>query len=170
LGEQQQRVLSAEEREADLALLSLSEASQPVVAGQSSSAKVVGPGADQAAPRDMLEYARSLRASGDFRRAVEVYRKIHAANPASPSGRAALVSLGELLLTLHDPQGALNAFDSYLAGGGALAQEASYGRARALRALNRPAEERRAIERFLAAHPEAPQSRVLRARLAAIQK
>jgi hypothetical protein len=78
--------------------------------------------------------------------------------------------LGELLLTLHDSQGALNAFDSYLAGGGALAQEARFGRARALRALNRPAEERRAIEHFLTAYPEAPQSRVLRARLAAIQK
>jgi hypothetical protein len=170
LGEQQPRLLAAGEREADLALLSLSEADQPGVAGPSSSAREARPGADHAAPRDMLDHARSLRASGNFRGAVEVYRKIHAANPASPSGRAALVSLGELLLTLHDARGALNAFDTYLAGGGALAQEAGFGRARALRALNRPAEERRAIERFLAAHPEAPQSRVLRARLAAMPK
>jgi tetratricopeptide (TPR) repeat protein len=118
----------------------------------------------------MLEYARSLRASGDFRRAADVYRKIHAANPQSPSGRAALVSLGELLLSLGDAQGALTAFDTYLAGAGALAQEASYGRVRALRALRRPAEEQRAIERFLAAYPDAPQGRVLRSRLAAIQK
>jgi hypothetical protein len=73
-------------------------------------------------------------------------------------------------LTLRDPRGALNAFDSYLAGGGPLAQEAMFGRVRALRALNRPAEERLAIERFLAAYPEAPQRHVLRARLSAIQR
>lgn len=170
LGEQQPRALSAPEREADLALLSLSGPIQRSVSPDSSVAKPGGSGGGGAAPADMLEYARSLRARGDLARAAEVYRKIHAASPASASGRAALVSLGELLLTLHDPRGALNAFDSYLAGGGALAQEAMFGRARALRALNRPSEERLAIERFLAAYPEAPQRRVLRARLSAIQK
>jgi tetratricopeptide (TPR) repeat protein len=118
----------------------------------------------------MLEYARSLRASGDFRRAADVYRRIHAAAPQSPSGRAALVSLGELLLSLNDAHGALRAFDSYLVSGGSLAQEALFGRARALRTLNRPAEERAAIERFLAAYPNAPQSRVLRSRLAAMNE
>jgi hypothetical protein len=64
----------------------------------------------------------------------------------------------------------LSAFDSYLARGGALTQEALFGRARALRTLNRPAEERAAIDRFLAAYPTAPQSRVLRARLASMKQ
>jgi TolA-binding protein len=168
LGEQQARALSDQEREADLALLGSSAA--PPSASPSASAAKPAPAGDPAAPRDMLAYARSLRASGDFQRAAEVYRQIHNANPQSPSGRAALVSLGDLLLTLHDAQGALNAFDGYLASSGTLAQEAAFGRVRALRGLNRSAEEQRAIEHFIAAYPDAPQSRVLRARLAAIQK
>jgi tetratricopeptide (TPR) repeat protein len=170
LGDRSARTLSDEEREADLALLPAAEKSARGVARQAGSAKQAGPSAGPAAPQDTLEHARSLRASGDFPRAVEVYRRIYAASPRSPSGRAALVSLGDLLLTLHDARGALQAFDSYLVGGGTLAQEAAFGRARALRVLNRPAEERRAIERFLAAYPDAPQGRVLRARLTALQK
>jgi hypothetical protein len=171
LGQQQPTPLSAAERDLDLALLALSGPDERGAAAPSSSAKAAAAGVPKSASQeDMLEYARSLRASGDFRRAADVYRKIHAANPQAPSGRAALVSLGELLLSLGDAQGALTAFDSYLVAPGPLAQEASYGRVRALRALGRPAEERRAIERFLAAYPDAPQGRVLRSRLAAIQK
>lgn len=170
LGDQEPRVLSEQERAADLALLALSPTDTHAAAAALASAGKPIDSGDRAAPRDMLAYARSLRAGGDLERAVEVYRKIHAQNPQSASGRAALVSLGDLLLTLHDPQGALRAFDAYLASGGALTQEAAFGRARALRALNRPSEEQRAIERFLATYPDAPQSRVLRARLAAIQK
>jgi ferric-dicitrate binding protein FerR (iron transport regulator) len=167
LGEQQPTPLSDQERDLDLALLSLSGSIDRQQSNRSSPPKT-GLGDAPAAPPDMLEYARSLRASGDFRRAADVYRRIHAAAPQSPSGRAALVSLGELLLSLNDAQGALRAFDSYLVSGGSLAQEALFGRARALRTLNRPAEERAAIERFLAAYPNAPQSRVLRSRLAAM--
>jgi TolA-binding protein len=170
LGERQPRALSALEREADLALLAPSGVNDRGASPESSPSKSPSPSSDSTGSRETLEYARSLRASGDLRRAVEVYRKIHAESPRSASGRTALVSLGELLLSLHDAQAALNAFDSYLAGGGALAQEAMFGRARALRALNRPAEERAAISRFLAAYPEAPQGRVLRSRLSAIQK
>jgi hypothetical protein len=170
LGEQQPTLLSDRERELDLALLSLSGSVERDHSNPSSGPKAGGGGGTPAARPDMLGYARSLRAKGDFRGATDVYRRIHAADPQSPSGRAALVSLGELLLSLNDPQGALKAFDSYLVRGGALAQESLFGRARALRALNRPAEERAAIERFLAAYPNAPQGRVLRSRLAAMKK
>jgi hypothetical protein len=79
------------------------------------------------------------------------------------------VSLGELSLSsLNDPLAALAAFDSYLARGGALSQEAAFGRIRALRALRRTPEERTAIERFVARYPNVPQSRVLRERLNAL--
>jgi tetratricopeptide (TPR) repeat protein len=169
-GEQQPTLLSDQERDVDLALLSLSGSTAPDPSTESSGPKVGDVGGAPVAPKDMLGYARSLRASGDFQRAAQVYRRIHAANPQSPSGQAALVSLGELLLSLNDSKGALSAFDSYLARGGALTQEALFGRARALRTLNRPAEERAAIDRFLAAYPNAPQSRVLRARLASMKK
>jgi hypothetical protein len=163
VGDQQPTQLSDRERDLDLELLSHAG---PIERDASKPPRTTRP----TEPRDMLEYARSLRASGDFRRAAEVYRSIHAANPQSPSGRAALVSLGDLLLSRGDAQGALTAFDSYLTANGALAQEALFGRVRALRALNRPLEERRAIERFLAAYPSAPQSRLLRARLDTMQK
>jgi ferric-dicitrate binding protein FerR (iron transport regulator) len=170
LGEQQPTLLSDHERDLDLALLSLAGSIERDRSNPSSAPKAGEVGGAPAAPSDMLGYARSLRASGDFRRAADVYRSIHAANPQSPSGRAALVSLGELLLSLHDTQGALSAFDAYLVGGGALTQEALFGRVRALRTLKRPVEERAAIARFLAAYPNAPQSRVLRSRLAAMKK
>jgi hypothetical protein len=170
LGGHEPAPLSDRERERDLALLELADERARDAAPEASVAPRPAPRSSAQTPRDMLEYARSLRASGDLRGAADVYRKIHAAAPQSPSGRAALVSLGELQLTLRDPQGALSSFDAYLAGGGALAQEASYGRVRALRALNRGAEERRAIERFLATYPQAPQSRILRARLGAVSQ
>lgn len=170
LGEQEPTPLSDQERDLDLALLARAEPNERGASPASSAAKAPARAAGHAPRPDMLEYARSLRANGDFRGAAEVYRKLHTESPQSPSGRAALVSLGELLLTLGDPQGALNAFDAYLVGAGALSQEATFGRVRALRALHQNAEEQRAIQRFLAAYPDAPQSRVLRARLAAIQK
>jgi ferric-dicitrate binding protein FerR (iron transport regulator) len=170
LGQQQATALLDPDRDLDLALLSMDGPNERDAASSPSAAKPTFRGADSARPRDMLEYARSLRASGDTRGAADVYRKIHANNPESPSGRAALVSLGELLLSLGDAQGALSAFDSYLAGSGALSQEAMFGRVRALRALNHTLEEQQAIQRFVAAYPDVPQSRVLRARLAAIQK
>lgn len=170
LGEETPTALSNAERDVDLALLTSAGEREPDAVPPSSSLPRSLPRGKEAAPQDRLEYARSLRASGDFRGASDVYRKIHADSPHSPSGRAALVSLGELQLTLHDAQAALTSFDAYLAGGGALAQEASYGRVRALRALNRGADERRAIERFLANYPQAPQSRILRARLRALSQ
>jgi TolA-binding protein len=170
LGEPQPTPLVDQDRDLDLELLSLSGSTERDPPHPATVAKAADTRGAPAAQPDTLEYARSLRAGGDFQRAADVYRRIHAANPQSPSGRAALVSLGELLLSLHDAQGALSTFDSYLAGGGPLAQEAAFGRARALRALNRPADERKAIERFVAAYPNAPQSRILRARLAAMPK
>ena len=170
LGEPQPTPLVDQDRDLDLELLSLSGSTERDPPHPATVAKAADTRGATAAQPDTLEYARALRAGGDFQRAADVYRRIHAANPQSPSGRAALVSLGELLLSLHDAQGALSTFDSYLAGGGPLAQEAAFGRARALRALNRPADERKAIDRFVAAYPNAPQSRILRARLAAMPK
>jgi hypothetical protein len=170
LGDQQPTSLLDRDRDLDIALLSTADMSEHDALPAPSAAKPPLRGVDPTRPRDMLEYARSLRAAGDSRGAVEVYRKIHADNPQSLSGRAALVSLGELLLSLGDGPGALSAFDSYLVGRGELSQEAAFGRIRALRALNRTVLEQQAIQRFLAAYPNAPQSRVLRARLAAIQK
>jgi TolA-binding protein len=178
IGDTKPSPLAAVDRHEDLALLPASARTHEETAAVDSNAPV-----DSSAPRDAstagpqhvsqeqtLAQARSLRARGEFREAAELYRKIYAQNPKSASGSAALVSLGELLLSsLNDPQGALSAFNSYLANGGPLAQEASFGKARALRALKRSAEERRTIEQFLASYPDSPQSRVLRRRLAELE-
>lgn len=126
-------------------------------------------GAEQS--EETLERARALRSSGEFKRAAELYRKIHEANPGTALGGTALLSLGELRLSsLGDAKGALAAFDTYLARGGALSQEALFGKIRALRALGRSAEERRSIERFLSQYPDTRQGQVLRARLDALSQ
>jgi hypothetical protein len=82
------------------------------------------------------------------------------------------VALGGLLLSeLNDPAGALTAFDAYLSEHkGALAQEAEFGRIRALRALGRYESEKAAIQSFLVAHPEGPDAQVLRRRLESMGK
>jgi tetratricopeptide (TPR) repeat protein len=117
--------------------------------------------------RDLLGRARSLRTQGAFREAVDAYRAAYASDPHGAEGRTALVALGGLLLSeLNDPAGALAAFDAYLSEHkGALAQEAEFGRIRALRALGRFESEKAAIQSFLGAHPEGPDAQVLRRRL-----
>ncbi|MBL8944280.1 MAG: hypothetical protein JNK45_14070, partial [Myxococcales bacterium] len=62
---------------------------------------------------------------------------------------------------------ALRAFDRYLERGGALAEEARWGRVRALDALGRVAPRDRAIEQLLVAHPRtiyADEARAMRDR------
>jgi ferric-dicitrate binding protein FerR (iron transport regulator) len=117
--------------------------------------------------RDLLGRARALRTQGAFREAADAYRAAYASDPHGAEGRTALVALGGLLLSeLNDPAGALAAFDGYLSERkGGLAQEAEFGRIRALRALGRYESEKAAIQSFLVAHPEGPDAQVLRRRL-----
>jgi hypothetical protein len=164
LGKPKPSALTQEERERDLALLPPEvRGALPAATGSSTSASGLAPAST---PEALLKQALALRSQGQFRRAADVYRKIHEASPRSAAGAAALLSLGELLLSsLNEPAAALTAFDSYLARGGELSQEAAFGKIRALRALRRSAEERSAIEQFLRQYPDSPQSRVLRQRL-----
>ena len=167
LGDSKPAALTAAERERDISLLPADVRALLSQAPNSSAA--AGEPAPAATPEALLEQALRFRARGQFRRAADVYRKIHEANPGSAIGGTALVSLGELSLSsLNDARGALTAFNTYLARGGALSQEAAFGKIRALRALGRTAEERSAIEQFLSQYPSAAQSRILRERLAAL--
>jgi tetratricopeptide (TPR) repeat protein len=100
-----------------------------------------------------------------YREAAATYRRLFSLHPKSAESRASLVSLGELQLSeLGEPKGALESFDAYLRGGGALVQEARYGRIRALAKLGRKGDERRAIEQFLTDYPRSVQASSLRAR------
>jgi len=123
------------------------------------------------APREsaaaLLEQARQLRAAGRFNEAVQVYRRLESVYHGSREAITALVSLGDLQLSrLHDSNGALQAFDAYLASGDKLLwREAQYGRIQALRSLGRRDDERKAIEVLLKRYPTGVQKDPLRARL-----
>jgi FecR protein len=111
----------------------------------------------------LLQEARELRAEGRFGEAGSVYRRLLREHAGSGEARAALVSLGELQLSqLGDASGALKSFEAYLRAGGALAQEASYGKIRALRALGRSTEAQAAVAAFLSAYPQSVQAGALR--------
>ena len=101
----------------------------------------------------LLELARRELAHARPRQALSLYEQLRSAHPASAEARTVLVTMGKLELDLGRPDRALGRFEAYLRDGGALAPEALAGKARALRALRRGPEERRAIQQYLAAHP-----------------
>lgn len=117
-------------------------------------------------PTKLLEQARRLRAEGRYRDALAVYQRLLREHASSSEARVALVSLGELQLSqLGDAKGALRSFDGYLRAGGALSQEASYGRIRALRRLGQVGEARTAAENFVRRYPNSVQASSLRKEL-----
>jgi ferric-dicitrate binding protein FerR (iron transport regulator) len=121
-------------------------------------------------PASLLVAARERRARGDLDGAAAAYRELIERHGASAEAHAALVAFGELQLgRLSDPRGALESFDRYLARGGSLEEEASFGRIRALRALGRTALERSAIDTFLRRFPDGPLASALRERLRSIE-
>lgn len=117
-------------------------------------------------PAKLLEQARSLRADAHYREALSVYQRLLREYAKSSEAQVALVSLGELQLSqLGDSAGALRSFEAYLRGGGALSQEASYGRIRALRRLGRLSEAQSAADAFVKAYPKSVQAATLRKEL-----
>jgi TolA-binding protein len=108
------------------------------------------------------------RSARDWEGAGAIYRRLLELYPDSPEAQTARVGLGELLLSQGaDPGAAVRLFEQYLerSAQGPLAEEASYGVCRALRASGRFDEERRALERFLASHPSSPRAAAVRDRL-----
>jgi hypothetical protein len=69
-----------------------------------------------------------------------------------------------LLSAQGDAHAALASFEGYLARGGPLVREASFGRVRALRALGRLNDERAALDEFLRSFPDGQLADALRAR------
>ncbi len=119
-------------------------------------------------PSLLLTRAQSLRASGAYAKSAQLYQRLIRRHPTSAEGTAALLSLGELELSvLGAPDAARAHFDAYLARGGRLVQEARYGRIRALGRLGQTAEEQAAIRDFVRDYPKSIQSQRLRDRLGA---
>jgi TolA-binding protein len=120
----------------------------------------------------MLAEAQALRASREWAAAAAAYERLIASYPASGEARTSLISLGELRLArLGMPAGALDSYSRYLAGSpkGALAEEALYGKARALRALDRRRDEIAALRAFLASYPNALAAAQAQARLGELE-
>jgi hypothetical protein len=126
--------------------------------------------ADKPSAAALLELARRELAGSRPRQALAVYEKLRAAYPTSPEARTVLITMGKLELDLGGPRRALDRFEAYLRGGGALAPEALAGKARALRALGRAREERRAIEQYLAAHPKGFEAPLFQKRLRELER
>lgn len=106
-------------------------------------------------PRALLSEARQLVAERRWSDAAQSYRRLKATFPKSAEARTVSVALGQLELDrLGQPAAARRSFQSYLdLGGGALSQEARYGKVRAARALGDDAAELAAIREYLRAHP-----------------
>jgi tetratricopeptide (TPR) repeat protein len=132
------------------------------------------PGAPAPDPDEaLLAEARRRRIARDYAGAAARYRQLADQRGSSVTGLSARVSLGYVLLDhLRQPANALLEFDRVLRGQGqsALAEEALHGRARALRELGRPTEERAAIRIFLSRFPTSLRAPALRQRLAEISE
>lgn len=104
--------------------------------------------------KDTYKAANDARRAGRTREAIGGYQKLQRLFPHSPEARASRVSLGGLLLRTGSSSAALAQFDVYLAAsGGQLAAEALFGRAQALRALGRSAEEVQNLDRLVKTYP-----------------
>lgn len=129
----------------------------PPVVGSGSAVTAAPP--EKPSATSLLELARRELAHSRPRQALRLYEQLRATYPASAEARTVLVTMGKLELDLGRSGRALSRFEAYLRDGGTLVPEALAGKARALRALGRGPEERRAIQQYLAAHPggfEAP--------------
>jgi TolA-binding protein len=109
----------------------------------------------QPTARSLFAEANAVRRAGEIRRAIGLYQRLRRDFPGSAQAILASVSMGDLLLRLGDPAGAVTAYDSYRAhaSGGALTEEALFGRARCLARLGRAAEERQTWEELVRRFP-----------------
>ena len=187
LGTHRIAALTADERQAldqlfnpgngaSTAAVGATEAAPRQVSASASAESPVARGASAAAPPsasasganagELLARARAERAVGAMNDAAKSYRRLIGEYPSSAEALTARVALGQLELSaLGDASGALGHFSEYLRRGGPLEQEARYGQVRALAALGRSADEKQAIEGFLAKYPRAMQSAALQQRL-----
>ncbi len=102
---------------------------------------------------DLFSRANAERRAGRMRESLGAYEELLARFPGSSEAQVARVSLGNLLLTRGNAARALTLFDTHLSRGGALAEEALYGKARALHALGRTADEQKVWQTLKSRYP-----------------
>ncbi|MFV8751016.1 tetratricopeptide repeat protein [Nannocystaceae bacterium ST9] len=118
---------------------------------------------------ELARLAQQARMARNYAETARLYRELIDRWPESPEATNVPVRLGDLLLKTGDQDGALAAYDRYLARGGQLEPDARSGRIKALRALGRDADEREAIVEFLREHADDYRVTELRERLAEIE-
>lgn len=100
--------------------------------------------------------ANQARRGQEHAEAIRLYRRLQRQHPGSREEVLSRVTLGMLLMRRGgDSSGALGLFESYLSARprGVMAEEATVGRALALRRLGRRSEERQAWETLLSNYP-----------------
>lgn len=118
------------------------------------SGKITDGATPQTTAAEVYRVANDARRAGRTHQAILGYGRLQRGFPSSPEAHAAHVSLGGLLLKNGSSSAALAQFDAYLgSGGGRLAAEALFGRAQALRALGRSAEEAQNLQRLVKTYP-----------------
>ena len=116
---------------------------------------------------ELLARAQKARSARKYGAAIRAYQQLLRLHPRSGEARLAQVSVAQLQLAQGNAAAALRGFDAYQRTGGALSQEAHYGKIQALQALGRTAEEHAEIRGFLARYPKSLQAAALRRRLGA---
>ncbi len=110
--------------------------------------------------------ANETRREGSGEESIALYRQLQRLYPRSPESKVSHLSLANLLLAdTRRAEQALPQFDAYLAGGGALEEEALYGRAQVLEKLARHTAERSAWRRLLNRFPDSVYASKARHRL-----
>jgi TolA-binding protein len=101
----------------------------------------------------LFRQANTARRLGQIDRAVALLQALQQNYPGSPETLISHVSLGKLYMTRGAAAAAAQEFSAYLASAGPLSEEAMLGRAQALAALGRSAEERQTWELLLVRYP-----------------
>lgn len=102
---------------------------------------------------ELFSSANRARRAGQNARAIAMFQQLQRRFPSSAEARLSRLSLGRVWLAQGRAQPALEQFESYLASGGPLTEEALLGKARALAALERFGEERAAWQTLLQRFP-----------------
>jgi TolA-binding protein len=117
--------------------------------------------------RALFSRANAERKAGNVGEALLSYEELRRAFPDSPEASLSHVVSGRLLIARGNAERAANQFGAYLARNpnGTLAEEALHGKAEALRALGRSAEERRTWELLLQRFPSSIHAATARERI-----
>ena len=136
----------------------------PATPGSASPSRVLGRPLESASK--LFREANEARRAGDSTLATSLYRELQRRFPDAPETKLSRISLGSMLLGAGTAQAALQQFDAYLAvPRGALAAEAIYGRARALKSLHRAGDEAAAWHSLLEQFPRSPYASYAKRRL-----